>query len=62
MTHAKDTMLTIMTMVKRELKEILKKGLPVGKLTFYKTDGTKREIKYYDKKGKGSLLKERTMK
>jgi hypothetical protein len=37
-------------------------GYPIGQLIFYNPDGTKREIHYYDKWGKGKLEKTETLK
>jgi hypothetical protein len=45
---------------KKKLEGYFKKGFPVGKLIFYWPDGTRKEIHYYDKGGKGILLKKET--
>jgi hypothetical protein len=37
-------------------------GYPIGQLIFYNPDGTKKEIHYYDKLGKGNLEKKEIFK
>jgi hypothetical protein len=47
---------------KMKIEGRFRKGFPVGKLTFYNTDGTKKEIHYYDKSGHGRLIKKKAFK
>jgi len=42
---------------KKKLEGQFKKGFPVGQLIFYRPDGSRKEIHYYDKDGEGRLLK-----
>jgi hypothetical protein len=41
----------------KKIEGHFKAGYPVGQLTFYYPDGRRKEIHYYDKGGKGELVK-----